>query len=138
MNAQIRELIAKYEKHNSFTHMPLTDSIIQEAKADLGNDIPAQFVEFLNSYSHGGIGGIEILGIGFDGSAAFLEETMEYREEGLPDNLLVVEYCDEWLYCIDCKTDEVVSWSIDGEMIVEYPSFDDYLFDRLNDAIENL
>lgn len=96
-----------------------------------------QFLEYLNIYSHGGIG-FEILGIGFDGGISFLEETLGYREDGLPDNLLVIENCDEWLHCIDVNTDEVVSWSIDETPRVEYACFDDYAVDRLNDAIENL
>ena len=96
-----------------------------------------QLLEYLNTYSHGGIG-FEILGIGFDGGISFLEETLEYREDGLSDNLLVIENCDEWLHCIDVNTDEVVSWSIDEAPRVEYACFDDYVVDRLSDAIENL
>ena len=46
--------------------------------------------------------------------------------------------CDEWLYCIDANADEIASSSIDEEPLVEYAYFDDYLADRLNDAIENL
>ncbi len=111
--------------------------MLAEVEEKLGFSVPEQFRDYLNTYSHGGIG-FEILGIGFDGSISFLEETLEYREDGLPKNLLVVENCDEWLYCIDVNTGEVVSWSIDENPRVEYPSFDDYLADRLNDAIENL
>ena len=46
--------------------------------------------------------------------------------------------CDEWLYCIDANADEIASSSIGEEPLVEYAYFDDYLADRLNDAIENL
>ena len=111
--------------------------MLAETEEKLGFGVPEQFLEYLNTYSHGGIG-FEILGIGFDGSISYLEETLEYREDGLPENLLVIENCDEWLYCIDVNTDEVVSWSIDEDPRVEYACFDDYLVDRLNDAVENL
>ena len=66
------------------------------------------------------------------------EYGIKYREDGLPGNLLVVENCDEWLYCIDADSGEVVSWYFDDEQCVDYPCFDDYLVDRLNDAVENL
>lgn len=137
MNDKIRELISQYAADSDFTHVAPTKEMIEAAESTLGFNVPDQFLQFLNEYSYGGIG-FEILGIGFDDSVAFLEETLEYREEGLPDNLLVVENCDEWLYCIDVNTGEVVSWYYDGEVITNYPSFDEYLLDRLQDAFENL
>lgn len=92
----------------------------------------------MKEYSYGGIGGVTVLGIGLDGSMAFLEVTLDYREYGLPHNLLAVENCDEWLYCLDCDTGKVVSWSqVDG-ILLGYPSFDDFLLQDLEDAIENL
>ena len=137
MNSQINDLITRFEDKGSFTKVAPNQEMLAEVEKKLGLSVPEQFLEYLKAYSHGGIG-FEILGIGFDGSISFLEETLEYREDGLPNNLLVVENCDEWLYCIDVNTGEVVSWSIDEDPSVEYPSFDSYLVDRLNDAIENL
>ena len=137
MNSQINDLITRFGDKGFFTKVAPTQEMLAEVKEKLGFSVPEQFLEYLKTYSHGGIG-FEILGIGFDGSISFLEETLEYREDGLPNNLLVVENCDEWLYCIDANTGEVVSWSNDGDPRVEYPGFDDYLADRLNDAIENL
>ena len=119
MNARIRTLIAQHEQKGDFTHVAPTEEMLAE-------------------YSHGGVGGIEILGVGLDESMAFLEVTLDYRKYGLPHNLLAVENCDEWLYCLDCDTGEVVSWSqVDG-VLPGYPSFDDFLLQDLEDAIENL
>ncbi|MDD5807283.1 MAG: SMI1/KNR4 family protein [Eggerthellales bacterium] len=137
MNEQIDRLIGQYGMSDSFSHIPPTQEMLAEVKEKLGFDVPCQFLEFLNCYSYGGLG-FEILGIGFDGSIAFLEETLEYREDGLPGNLLVVENCDEWLYCIDVDTNEIVSWCIDEDPRVDYSCFDDYLLNRLSDTIENL
>lgn len=137
MNKQIVDLITQNGKDDAFNKVAPTQAMLDEAQSELGFPVPEQFLEYLNTYGHGGFG-FEILGIGFDGSIAFLEETLEYREEGLPANLLVVENCDEWLYCIDADTGEVASWSFDEEPCVEFPSFDDFLLSRLNDAIENL
>ena len=137
MNKEIKDLIARYEDKGFFTRIAPTEEMLADAQQELGLSVPDQYLEYLNTYSHGGIG-FEINGIGFDGSISFLEETLEYREDGLPSNLIVVENCDEWLYCIDGNTGEIVSWAIDEDARVEYPCFDDYLTDRLNDAIENL
>ena len=137
MNAQIRALIAQHEQKGDFTHVAPTEEMLASAQRLLGITIPQQFVEFLQEYSYGGIGGVTILGIGLDESMAFLEVTLDYREYGLPHNLLAVENCDEWLYCLDCDTGEVVSWSqVDG-VLPGYPSFDDFLLQDLEDAIEN-
>lgn len=121
-----------------FTRVPPTPEMVKEAQEKLGVEIPEQFLEYLNIYSYGGINGTEILGIGMTGKIMFLEETLEYRRYGLPDNLIVVENCDEWVYCLDAETGKVVSWSqLDG-LKDEYPSFDDFLLDELNKAIANL
>ncbi len=137
MNKQIETAISQYSGKDSFTKIAPTQEMLAEAQQKLGFPLPEQFLEYLNAYSHGGVG-FEILGVGFDGSMAFPEETLEYREDGLPANLLVVENCDEWLYCIDANSGEVVSWYFDDDLSVDYPCFDDYLLDRLNDTIENL
>ncbi|MEE0663959.1 MAG: SMI1/KNR4 family protein [Collinsella bouchesdurhonensis] len=96
--------------------------------------------DFLRKYGHGGIGGVTVFGVELDGSMVFAEETEEYRPDGLPDGLVVVENCDERLYCIDCSSGKVVSWSpYDGDGVVEvYEDFDSHLLGRFNDAIENM
>ena len=138
MNAQIRALIAQHEQKGDFTHVAPTEEMLASVQRLLDVAIPQQFVEFLQEYSYGGIGGVTILGVGLDGSMAFLEETLDYRKYGLPHNLLAVENCDEWLYCLDCDTGEVVSWSqVDG-VLPGYPSFDDFLLEDLAEAIDNL
>lgn len=138
MNAQIRALIAQHEQDGFFTRVAPTEEMLASAQRLLGVTIPKQFVEYLNEYSHGGVGGVEILGVGLTGTMLFLEVTLDYRKYGLPHNLLAVENCDEWLWCLDCDTGEIVSWSqVDG-VLPGYPSFDDFLLQDLEDAIENL
>jgi len=138
MNDQIRTLIAQHEQDAFFTRVAPTEEMLASAQRLLGVTIPHQFVEYLNEYSHGGVGGIEVLGVGFTGTMLFLEATLRYREYGLPNNLLVIENCDEWQECIDCDTGEVVSWDRFEGAIVDYPDSDAFLLDRTQDAIENL
>ena len=71
--------------------------------------------------------------------AVFKDKTLEYRNHGLPNNLIVVESCDEWLYCIDVDTEKVVSWDrINGVLGERYATFLECLIDRFNDEIENM
>lgn len=138
MNIELRDLIVRYEQDGDFTHVAPRKDALAAAERLLGVTIPSQFVEFLQLFSHGGIGGVTILGVGLDNSMAFLEVTLDYRRYGLPHNLLAVENCDEWLYCLDCNTGEVVSWSqVDG-VLPAYACFDDFLLEDLGEAIDNL
>lgn len=138
MNDRIRALIAQHEQDAFFTHVAPTSEMIASAQRLLGVTIPQQYIDYLEDYSHGGVGGVEVLGVGLNGTMLFLEATLRHRKFGLPDNLLVIENCDEWQECIDCDTGEVVSWDPIEGTIVDYSDFDAFLLDRTQDAIENL
>lgn len=120
------------------THVAPTKEMLASGQRLLGVTIPQQHVEFLDEYGHGSVGGVEILGVGLTGTMLFLEAALRHREYGLPNNLLVIENCDEWQECIDCDTGEVVSWDPVEGAIVDYSDFDVFLLDRTQDANENL
>ncbi len=137
MNSIIKNLVEKHEEKGDFTYTVITPKQIEEAQVLLCASLPDEYLEFLHTYGHGGIGGVEIIGVGKNGNLLFVNETMKYRKLGLPDNLIVIENCDEWLYCLDCDNSRVVSWS--NQSVEEaYPDFDTYLLDRFTDAAENL
>lgn len=138
MNAKIAQMISEYEDDGFFTYASPSDDMLCKAQQLLSVKLPNQFVAFLKAYGHGGIGGVEILGYGLDGSAAFVEETLEYRTHGLPDNLIVVENVDEWVYCIASSTGEVVSWNEANGERPAFSNFDDFVVSEFSDAIENL
>lgn len=137
MNKDIKDLIKQYEVKGSFTYETISDEQIKEAESVLSVKIPSQYLEFLQEYGFGGIGGVEIIGVGGNGNLVFVEETLEYRRYGLPDNLIVIEDCGEWIYCINVETEAVISWT-EGFIKEEYFDFDSYVFDRFSDAAENL
>lgn len=137
MTSEIRNLIMEYEKEGDFTYASISNAQIDEAQGILSLTLPSQYVEFLQTYGHGGIGGIEIIGVGKDGRYLFVDETMKYREYGLSENFVVIENCDEWVYCLDTNDGSVVSWS-DNCVDPAYTDFDSYLLDRFMDAVENM
>ena len=138
MNEIILNTIKKYEEKGDFNYASVTDKMIEDAEKQLGVKLPEQYIEYIKKFGHGGIAGLEIIGVGLTGRMLFVESTLEYRAEELPDNLVVIEKVDEWLMCLDCNTGKVVSWDFSGYIKDEYDSFDDYLIDKMNSAIENL
>lgn len=116
----------------------VTNDIIATAETVLNIKLPDQYVSFLKMFGHGGIGELEVLGYGLNGSMIFVDATMNYRGEGVPENLVVIENVDEWLMCIDCNTGKIVSWDFSGNIKEDYDCFDDYLIDQMNSPIENL
>lgn len=138
MNKTIIDIIKKYEQKGDFNYTNVSDAMIDNAEAVLGVKLPKQYVDFLKMFGHGGICGIETLGVGLTGTLIFVDVTLDYREEGLPDNLVVIENVDEWLECIDCNNGKIVSWDFTGYIKSEYDCFDDYLADQMNNAIDNI
>lgn len=63
------------------------------------------------------------------------------REEdiGLPENLVVIEKCDEFMYCINTDDCSVVNWSpYDTVGVVKVADdFFQFLYETMIDAIDN-
>lgn len=139
MNQDIIRKISEYEQKGDFTYTSISDSDVHTIEQEMGVHIPEEYLWFLKTYGHGGLNGIETLGIGKNGKLIFKDATLKNREYGLPGNLIVIENCDEWLYCLDSNTGEVKMWAPnDAGTDDAYDSFIAYLDDRVNDAIENM
>lgn len=116
MNEKILGMANQYEDDSFFTHAGFTDEARAVAERDLNLVLPEQYFEYLKAFGHGGVGGVEVLGVGCDGGLIFVENTLFYRKYGLPLNLVVIENHDEWLACVDCETGKIVTWSQGGEV----------------------
>lgn len=136
---KLYELIKKHESKGDFTHAIVTEGMLDEAEKRLGIEILEEYRYFLKKFGHGGIGGIEVLGVGKNGSLIFEKETLKYRTYGLPNELIAIENCDEWVYCVNSMNGKVVMWSRgDIEYSEKFDSFEKYLHDRVNDILENM
>ena len=139
MYEDIISVIRQYEEKGDFTYPDVNDAQIIEAEKKLNVIIPEQYKWFLKNFGHGGIGGIETYGIGKNGIMVFVDKTIQFRSYGLANDKIVIENCDEWIYCIDGKTKTVEMWSQgDKKSKIVYEDFVHYLKDRMNDAIENM
>lgn len=124
---------------NSFTYAVVTDEMLKEAEKNMGIKLPEEYCLFLKEFGHGGIGGIEVLGVGNNGDRVFETETLKYREYGLPEGLIVIENCDEWVYCLNTDNGNVVMWCYgENGYSVVYDDFITYLRDRTEDVLENM
>lgn len=132
------DLIKKYEKYGDFTHYLVTNEMLNNVEKRLQTKIPLKYREFLKEFGHGGIGGIEILGVGKNGTILFEDKTIQYRAYGLPQELIVIENCDEWVYCINSHNGKIAIWDRSAMGYSDaYEDFYSYLSDRVNDVLEN-
>ena len=69
------------------------------------------------------------MGVGLTGRAIFVDETLDARKYGLPQNFVIIENVDEWQNCIDCNTGKIVSWDQSGYIKEEnnFPQKTSYL-----------
>ena len=134
------EIMKKYEVKGNFAHSLVDETMITDAEKRLGVKLPEAYKKFLKEFGVGGLDGVETLGVAKNGRIVFADTTIELRKLGMPDNLIAIEDCDEWWYCIEKKSQKIVSWALeDGSSYKEeFPDFESYLSDRMNDAIDNL
>lgn len=138
MYDKIVKIISQYEEKGDFTHPNVDDKDLYDAENIKFKNSRAVCL-VLKNYGHGGLDGIETLGVGKNGKMIFVEKTLEFRSYGLNDDKIVIENCDEWIYCIDVKTGAVMMWSQgDKKYKINYKNFIEYLNDRISDAIENM
>ncbi|MCD2370650.1 SMI1/KNR4 family protein [Bacillus sp. BS3(2021)] len=138
MNTQISMMINEYiEKDDFFGAVP--DEGISRAEEKLGCKFPRQYKEFVKAYGSGGICGVEVLGVEGNGYASVVDATERFRKFGLPEEYLVVENVDEFVYCLNTGENHcVIRWDdISKKEIERYSSFDDYLQDSFQEAIDN-
>ena len=123
---------------NAFLGKRATDKEILQAEQQLGVKIPVPFVWFLKEFGGGGYW-FDFIGYTKNGKAQFVEETFNQRENGLPENFLVIEDCDEFYHCLDTSNGKIASWSQYGNdgVIYHFDNFYDFFRDNLENAIEN-
>jgi len=131
-------VIKENESKGDFTYAKVTDSMLNEAETQLGIKLPSAYRWFLTNFGQGGIGGIEVLGFGKNGKMVFVFETVKFRSYGLPQDLVLIENCAEWVYCIQSQNGKVGMWAPSDTRGKEiYENFEAYLLDRINDIVEN-
>ncbi|MDG5471380.1 SMI1/KNR4 family protein [Jeotgalibacillus sp. ET6] len=139
----VKILITSQESEFFFTG-GVPEELIHEIEKELNVQLPESYRWFLGSYGYGGINGVLIQGVGLDTSLQVVNTTKSLRKYGLPQDLVVIENVDEYVICLnttqmqnnDCP---VIDWDqASGLGKKQYENLYHYLYDRFNDAIENL
>lgn len=85
---------------------PVPASIISDAERRLALTFPADLKAFYTQFGGGGVGGIELVGIAYP-EGNVVDVTMEAREDGLHEKLLVLESTgDGGFYVLDLRSDD--------------------------------
>lgn len=144
MNQQdVNELIGSHADDFFFTGGVETEDILK-IETELNLSLPESYKWFLANYGHGGVNGMMILGVALDKSLQVVKATQDLRQYGLPENFVVLESMDEYVYCFDtARMDDnecpIVDWDQKfGVGKKQYRNLYVYLYERFSDAIENL
>ncbi|ADC51496.1 hypothetical protein BpOF4_17275 [Alkalihalophilus pseudofirmus OF4] len=139
MNPKIEEMINEYIEDGDFIGK-VSDEAIEKAEEVLKVKFPRDYRKFVKHYGSGGICGVDILGIKGVDYASVVEKTQQYRELGLPKKYIVIENVGEFVYCLDTLENfNVVRWDdISKRELFRYTTFDEYLTDSFQEAIDNI
>ncbi|MCY8233460.1 SMI1/KNR4 family protein [Priestia endophytica] len=139
MNLKILQMINEYDKESDFFG-EVSEDAITEAENRLGVNFPRQYREYVKKYGSGGICGVDILGVeGETDGSSVIEQTKRRRKQGLAKKYIVIENVDEFVYCLSTVDEhKVIRWSsITKEEIERYTTFNEYLQDSFQEAIDN-
>ncbi|WP_419882935.1 SMI1/KNR4 family protein [Peribacillus sp. B-H-3] len=139
MNNKLVEMIYEYIEEGDFIGEVFDDSI-KKAENTLEVSFPTEYKEFVKKYGSGGICGVDILGVEGASYASVVESTERYRKLGLPNKYIVIENVDEFVYCLNTVEEfNVVRWDdISKREVPRYTTFNEYLQDSFQEAIDNL
>ncbi|MCD2369745.1 SMI1/KNR4 family protein [Bacillus sp. BS3(2021)] len=130
-------------KHEAIFTGGTNENNIKWIEETLQVELPESYKWFLKNYGSGGIFGVEILGYDLEG-AYVVEQTEDYRKYyNLPDGIVVIEYVDEFSYCLDTNKMEdgecpVIVWANDaGYGNVVAHNFLEFFMKDLKESKEN-
>ncbi|MDQ0926371.1 hypothetical protein QFZ25_000431 [Bacillus atrophaeus] len=111
----------------------VTDKHIKEIEKDLKVTLSDSYKWFLTEYGSGGAFGTMILGYDSHG-AEVVEQTKEYKTfYNLIPGLVVIEYIDEFSYCLDTNK------MVDGECpVILWDNHEGYGYTAANNFLEFL
>ena len=111
----------------------VSEKEIHEIEEELEVSLPESYKWFLKEYGSGGAYGTMILGYDSEG-AEVVEQTKEYRTfYGLIPGLVVIEYIDEFSYCLDTNK------MVDGECpVILWDNHEGYGYTAANSFLEFL
>lgn len=134
------ELLRKFIQDNSEEIIitgGVDDLMIQNVEKCLKVSLNQEYKVYLKMYGMILGFGERFLGCGKNETMSVVEETESFRQYGLPNNMIVVSNADEYIYCLDLSTGNVISWDMGNKKVIyEYSSFGAFLYNTLVEAKE--
>jgi hypothetical protein len=136
------ERIIQENKDSGFFTGGVDEQIISDIEEELGVTLPQSYKWFLLNYGSGGVFGVNILGVGKANRPISAIATKEKRKFGLNKELVIIEDCDEYYYCLDTgklidSECPVISWDQFEEIdSIEANNFYEFFYNRLIDSKE--
>ena len=141
MDERIIMMIENYGEEDDFFG-EVSEEYINNAEEKLRVQFPRSYREFIQKYGSGGICGVELEGVQGKLGASVVDATERWRKLGLDMNLIVLVDSGEFvkcMYCADNNDGRVFSWGREGtDLSPRYNTFDDYVIDIFQEAIDNL
>lgn len=141
MNKKILKMIEEYQEEKDF-YGRVDKEDIKQIEVTLDVEIPKQYKDFIAKFGSGGICGIDLEGIEGNLCSSMLQATKRYHKLGLNKNFIVIYNLGEFIMCMDTtdttENSKVYSWErTNGEPEERYKTFDDFIEDYFQEAIDN-
>lgn len=139
---ELKSLIKENKEYFYFTG-GTNENVITEIEQILNIILPTSYKWFLKEYGFGGVDGSYISGVGLNDNLVCVDETLKYRNYGLPLNYVIIQNCGEWQYCLKINNSinedyNVVKWSQsakDSSRVVT-DDFIEFLIENFEENIE--
>lgn len=132
-----------FDKYTLFYTGNVDNNKITKIENTLNIKLPKDYINFLLKYGMIFAFGFNILGCGKSNTFPVIKTTLSYRNLGLPQEYVVIENCDEYVYCIKCSLNQTLQssvyfWMPDGlEPQLKEVDFWKYIYKRLLESKEN-
>lgn len=116
----------------------IDDVRIADIEKTLNIILCAEMKDFLSNYGYLIGYGLEIYGWGKGDTSNLIKNTLRRREEGLKDDMLVINDIGELVYCVDNSNGKVVSWDVsNGDYAEEALDLETYIIEQLEEGKDN-
>ncbi|UAL47147.1 SMI1/KNR4 family protein [Sutcliffiella horikoshii] len=138
MNQKLLSMIKNFKEKRDFSG-EVSVQIIELCESKLEVVFPDEYREFLLKFGSGGICSVSVLGIENESYFSVEETTKKFRGLGVPHKYVVIENVDEFINCLNTEQNyNIIRWDEFSKKEVErYHSFDEYLEDSFQEAIDN-
>lgn len=119
----------------------VTEKTIIEFEEKLHFSLPKDYRWLLSNFGSLRVPGVAILGIAHDNFNMSLECIEKNSKRGLPDKFIPILDYGEYIYCINCasnETENIVNWEPYGETIPEIGDLLDFITNQFREALDDL